>query len=168
MQLQFASIQGRYESEGWRVRKNGTQYGAYVIVTPLLDETGKSRGFSEITHDVTERKRAEEDLHSYADRLKTTSRRLVEVQEAERRLLARELHDRVGQNLTALGINLSIVAGGLPAGAKPELAARLEECGLLVAGTSVAVGEHTSERRPPPPDEHTRCSPPSSLSTPNS
>src|SRR6266480_2828331 len=58
MQLQFASIQGRYESEGWRVRKNGSQFWAHVIVTPLLDETGKSRGFSEITHDVTERKRA--------------------------------------------------------------------------------------------------------------
>src|SRR5882672_8947538 len=129
MQLQFAAIQGRYESEGWRVRKNGSQFWAHVILTPLLDEAGKLRGFSEIVHDITERKRAEEDLHSYADRLKTTSRRLVEVQESERRMLATELHDRVGQNLTALGINLSIVAGGMPAGAKPELAARLEECG---------------------------------------
>jgi len=43
------------------LRKNGSQFWAHVIVTPLLDETGKSRGFSEITHDVTERKRAEED-----------------------------------------------------------------------------------------------------------
>src|SRR6267154_2660843 len=154
MQLQFASIQGRYESEGWRVRKNGSQFWAHVIVTPLLDETGKSRGFSEITHDVTERKRAEEDLHSYADRLKTTSRRLVEVQEAERRLLARELHDRVGQNLTALGINLSIVAGGLPASAKPELAARLEECGLLVAGTVDAMRNVMAELRPHALDDY--------------
>jgi len=154
MQLQFASIQGRYESEGWRVRKNGSQFWAHIIVTPLLDETGKSRGFSEITHDITERKRAEEDLHSYADRLKTTSRRLVEVQEAERRLLARELHDRVGQNLTALGINLSIVAGGLPASAKPELAARLEECGLLVAGTVDAMRNVMAELRPHALDDY--------------
>src|SRR5258708_14614707 len=148
MQLQFAAAQGRYESEGGRVRKSGSQFWAHIIVTPLLDETGKSRGFSEITHDITERKRAEEDLHSYADRLKTTSRRLVEVQEAERRLLARELHDRVGQNLTALGINLSIVAGGLPASAKPELAARLEECGLLVAGTVDATRKVIADLRP--------------------
>jgi len=154
MQLQFASIQGRYESEGWRVRKNGSQFWAHVIVTPLLDETGKSRGFSEITHDITERKRAEEDLHSYADRLKATSRRLVEVQEAERRLLARELHDRVGQNLTALGINLSIVAGGLPAGSKPELAGRLEECSSLVEGTVDAMRNVMAELRPHALDDY--------------
>ncbi|HYS57021.1 MAG TPA: PAS domain S-box protein [Burkholderiales bacterium] len=154
MQLQFASIQGRYESEGWRVRKNGSQFWAHVIVTPLLDETGKSRGFSEITHDITERKRAEEDLHSYADRLKVTSRRLVEVQEAERRLLARELHDRVGQNLTALGINLSIVASGLPAGSKPELARRLEECGSLVEGTVDAMRNVMAELRPHALDDY--------------
>ncbi len=154
MQLQFASIQGRYESEGWRVRKNGSQFWAHVIVTPLLDETGKSRGFSEITHDVTERKRAEEDLHSYADRLKVTSRRLVEVQEAERRLLARELHDRVGQNLTALGINLSIVASGLPAGSKPELAGRLEECSSLVEGTVDAMRNVMAELRPHALDDY--------------
>jgi PAS domain S-box-containing protein len=154
MQLQFASVQGRYESEGWRVRKNGAQFWAHVIVTPLLDETGKSRGFSEITHDITERKRAEEDLHSYADRLKITSRRLVEVQEAERRLLARELHDRVGQNLTALGINLSIVAGGLPASVKPEVAARLEECGSLVAGTVDAMRNVMAELRPHALDDY--------------
>jgi PAS domain S-box-containing protein len=154
MQLQFASIQGRYESEGWRVRKNGSQFWAHVIVTPLLDETGKSRGFSEITHDITERKRAEEDLHSYADRLKTTSRRLVEVQEAERRLLARELHDRVGQNLTALGINLSIVASGLPPGSKPELAGRLEECNSLLQGTVDAMRNVMAELRPHALDDY--------------
>src|SRR5207249_2463204 len=83
---------------------------AHVIVTPLLDETGKSPGISETTHDITERKRAEEDLHSYADRLKLPSRRLVEVQQAERTPLARELHDRDGQDLTALGRNPSSVA----------------------------------------------------------
>jgi PAS domain S-box-containing protein len=154
MQLQFASIQGRYESEGWRVRKNGSEFWAHVIVTPLRDETGNLRGFSEIVHDITDRKRAEEDLHNYADRLKTTSRRLVEVQESERRLLAMELHDRVGQNLTALGINLSIVAGGLPAGSKPELGARLEDCRALVEGTVDAMRDVMAELRPHALDDY--------------
>jgi PAS domain S-box-containing protein len=154
MQLQFASIQGRYESEGWRVRKNGSQFWAHVILTPLRDETGKLRGFSEIVHDITDRKRAEEDLHNYADRLKTTSRRLVEVQESERRLLATELHDRVGQNLTALGINLSIIAGGLPAGTRPDLAARLDDSNALVEATVDAMRDVMAELRPNALDDY--------------
>jgi len=154
LQLEFAAIQGRYESEGWSVRKDGSRFWAHVIITPLLDESGKRRGFSRITHDITERRRAEEDLHSYADRLRVTSRRLVEVQEAERRLLAGELHDRVGQNLTALGLNLSIVASGLPAEDYPELAARLEESSLLVQGTVDAMRNVMAELRPHALDDY--------------
>src|SRR6266581_4309791 len=154
LQLEFAAIQGRYESEGWSVRKDGSRFWAHVIVTRLLDESGKLRGFSRITHDITERRRAEEDLHSYADRLRVTSRRLVEVQEAERRLLAGELHDRVGQNLTALGLNLSIVASGLPAEDYPELAARREESSLLVQGTVDAMRNVMAELRPHALDDY--------------
>jgi len=154
LQLEFAAIQGRYESEGWSVRKDGSRFWAHVIVTRLLDESGKLRGFSRITHDITERRRAEEDLHSYADRLRVTSRRLVEVQEAERRLLAGELHDRVGQNLTALGLNLSIVASGLTAEDYPELAARLEESSLLVQGTVDAMRNVMAELRPHALDDY--------------
>jgi len=154
MQLEFASIQGRYESEGWRVRRDGSHLWAHIIVTPLLDEAGNRRGYSEITHDITERKRAEEDLYSYADRLRATSRRLVEVQEAERRLLAGELHDRVGQSLTALGLNLSIIASGLPAEDYPELAARLKDSHLLVEGTVDAMRDIMAELRPHALDDY--------------
>jgi two-component system sensor kinase len=148
MQLQFAAIQGRYESEGWRITRNGTRFWAHVIVTPMHDASGKLRGFSNITHDITERKRAEEDLHTYAERLKAMSRRLVEVQEAERRLLAAELHDRAGQSLTALGLNLSMIGRGLSAEAKPESAARLEECASLVRDTVDAMRDVMKELRP--------------------
>jgi len=154
MQLEFASIQGRYESEGWRVRKDGSHLWAHIIVTPLLDEVGNRRGYSEITHDITERKRAEEDLYSYADRLRATSRRLVEVQEAERRMLAGELHDRVGQSLTALGLNLSIIASSLPAKRYPELAARLEDSHVLVEGTIDAMRNVMAELRPQALDDY--------------
>ncbi len=154
IQLEFAALQGRYESEGWRVRKDGSRFWAHVIATPLRDAGGKLRGFSEISHDITERKRAEEDLHNYADRLRVTSRRLVEIQESERRLIARELHDRVGQNLTGLGLNLSIVARGLPAEEKPDLAARLEDCSTLVRDTVDAIRNVMAELRPHTLDEY--------------
>jgi PAS domain S-box-containing protein len=59
-----------------------------------------------ILYDITERKQAETALHDYAGRLQGVSRKLLEVQENERRLLARELHDEVGGVLTAVKLNL--------------------------------------------------------------
>jgi len=61
------------------------------------DEIGQAGAVIGVCQDITERKLAEEDLRNYADRLKVTSRRLVEVQEAERRLLARECTTGLGR-----------------------------------------------------------------------
>src|SRR5919201_1643416 len=60
-ELQVARAVGRFEDEGWRVRKDGTQFWANVIITALYDQDGHFRGFSKITRDLTERKRAEEN-----------------------------------------------------------------------------------------------------------
>ncbi len=56
--------------------------------------------------DISERRRVQEELRETAERLQVLSRRLVEVQEEERRHLARELHDEIGQALTAIGIGI--------------------------------------------------------------
>jgi PAS domain S-box-containing protein len=56
--------------------------------------------------DITERRQTEEKLQEYSRKLKVLSRRLVEAQETERRHLARELHDEIGQSLTSAQINL--------------------------------------------------------------
>jgi PAS domain S-box-containing protein len=58
--------------------------------------------------EITERVRAEEELQRYAERLRTLSRQLIEAQEAERRRIARDLHDQVGQSLTAIKIDLQV------------------------------------------------------------
>src|SRR5579864_340337 len=153
-QLESAAIEGRHESEGWRVRKDGSRFWAHETVTRLLDEKGKLYGFSKITHDITQRRQAEEDLRSYADRLRAVSGRLVEVQEAERRLLATELHDRVGQNLTALGLNLRLVASGVSGSMKPEAVARLLDSENLVKGTVDAIRNVMGELRPQVLDDY--------------
>lgn len=59
-ELELAISQGKYEEEGWRIRKDGTRFWANVVITALKDETGKLRGFAKITRDLTERKRIEE------------------------------------------------------------------------------------------------------------
>ncbi|MBV9455319.1 MAG: PAS domain S-box protein [Rubrobacter sp.] len=62
-ELRVAETQGAYEEEGWRVRKDGTRFWASVLITALKDETETLRGFSKVTRDLTERKRAEDDLN---------------------------------------------------------------------------------------------------------
>jgi signal transduction histidine kinase len=64
-------------------------------------------GAINVFEDITERMRADQALRESADRLQTLSRRLLEVQEAERRHLARELHDEIGQMLTSLRLLLN-------------------------------------------------------------
>ena len=60
--LQTVRETGRYDGEGWRVRKDGSRFWAHVIVTPLWDDQGRMRGYVQIAQDVTEQKRAEEEL----------------------------------------------------------------------------------------------------------
>ncbi|MDP9436465.1 MAG: PAS domain S-box protein [Actinomycetota bacterium] len=56
-ELEVASATGRYEDEGWRVRKDGTLFWANVVITALRDDTGELVGFAKVTRDVTERER---------------------------------------------------------------------------------------------------------------
>ena len=58
--LQIALLRGRVESEGWRVRKDGTRFWANVVLTAIRDTTGELTGFAKVTRDFTDRKRAEE------------------------------------------------------------------------------------------------------------
>ncbi len=60
--LQQAVADGRVESEGWRVRKDGSRFWANTVLTPIHDEGGRLWGFAKITRDLTERKRAEEEI----------------------------------------------------------------------------------------------------------
>ena len=62
MDLEAAIAEGRYEIEGWRMRKDGSRFWACVIITALYDMNGQLLGFSQITKDETERKRNENEL----------------------------------------------------------------------------------------------------------
>ncbi|HUN82244.1 MAG TPA: ATP-binding protein, partial [Phycisphaerae bacterium] len=59
MELETAARVGRFEDEGWRLRKDGTKFWANVVITALRDDAGKLRGFAKVTRDLTERKRME-------------------------------------------------------------------------------------------------------------
>ena len=63
-ELKVAAAEGRFADEGWRVRKDGSRFFASIVITALRDESGQLRGFRKITRDITERKKAEEDLRA--------------------------------------------------------------------------------------------------------
>lgn len=69
-ELEVARKEGRFEDEGWRVRKDGSPFWANVILTALRDARGKLRGFSNITRDLTERRRQEESLRQSEERFR--------------------------------------------------------------------------------------------------
>ena len=56
-ELRNALRDGRFEDEGWRIRKDGSRFWASVVITALHDATGKHRGFAKVTRDLTERRR---------------------------------------------------------------------------------------------------------------
>jgi light-regulated signal transduction histidine kinase (bacteriophytochrome) len=62
MELEQATKDGRFEDEGWRVRKDGSRFWANVIITALRDEGGRLQGFGKVTRDITERKQAEQEI----------------------------------------------------------------------------------------------------------
>lgn len=68
-ELRVATQEGRFEDEGWRVRKDGTRFWANVVITALRDKSGKLRGFGKVTRDLSERRHAEEKIKKQAQEI---------------------------------------------------------------------------------------------------
>jgi PAS domain S-box-containing protein len=62
--LRTAATLGKFETEGWRVRKDGTRFWAHVVIDPIKDSTGGLLGFAKVTRDLTERKLADQELQA--------------------------------------------------------------------------------------------------------
>ena len=135
-------------------RANGERRFVEVIASPLWGTDGTFQGIIESVRDITERQRAEEALQQHAERLRALAARLAEVTEAERQRLARELHDQVGQNLTALGINLNIVRSQMPEEAAAPVRSRLDDSLSLVEQTAARIRDVMADLRPPVLDDY--------------
>ncbi len=60
--LRIAAAEGRFEKEGWRVRKDGSPFWAHVVIDPIRNDAGEIIGFAKITRDITERQKAQREL----------------------------------------------------------------------------------------------------------
>jgi PAS domain S-box-containing protein len=162
-----------FQLERRLIRRDGSILWSNVSVSPITDASGKPQSAVGVEVDITARKQAEADLRqlnleleSRVDRrtaelqsanqalqesrkrLQVLSQRLVEVQEDERRTLARELHDRVGQSLAALNINLSIINNQLSGQPRELIGGRLSDSMKLVAEVIALVRDVMSNLRP--------------------
>jgi PAS domain S-box-containing protein len=75
-ELEVAIREGRYEEEGWRVRKDGSTFWASVTITAIRDDDGRLTGFAKVTRDLTERKRSEEALQEAVESLRRANAEL--------------------------------------------------------------------------------------------
>ncbi len=118
-----------------------------VVKFPLANAAGGT-GVGGIAVDITARLEAEARARSYAAEVRDLVKRLVEIQEAERRRVAGELHDLIGQNLTALGIDLQALKQRLEASGEHGVAPRLDAMALLLDTTIDAIRGVITELRP--------------------
>jgi PAS domain S-box-containing protein len=93
----------------------------FTVKFPLPDPAGGVEAIAGVSIDITDRKRAEANLQEHANRLQVLSRRLVAIQEEERRRIAGELHDEIGQLVTGISINLHALEDLVPEEARSRV-----------------------------------------------
>ena len=112
--VESAFRRGRVEREGWRVRKDGSKFWAHVILTALHDERARLRGFSQLTRDITERKRVEMALAERAEELLRSEDAL----QKHTRIL-RSVLDSMGEGVVVCDEDV-VPAGGVGAARPPR------------------------------------------------
>jgi PAS domain S-box-containing protein len=144
-ELVIAAKEGRFEDEGWRLRKDGSRFWANVIISAIRDESGELIGFGKVTRDYTERIKvndvlrkevaerteAQRKLHDSEKSLRQLSLRLLQTQDEERRRIGRDLHDSVGQYLVGLKMKVDSLKSAAVRSQRGE-SSELAECSQLI------------------------------------
>lgn len=115
-------------------------------VTERTEELTKANKL--LAQEIEERKQTESLATSFSIRLRDMTRRLIEVQEMERRRLAGELHDRIGSNLTAIGLNLQLMESVVSLKLGGEMADRVADCAALVEDTMASARDISADLHP--------------------
>ena len=137
--LEAAARDGRFETEGWRLRKDGSKFWADVVITAIRDTAGNLIGFGKVTRDFTDRMLADKALHDSQSRLQESEKSLRELslhllrtQDEERRRIGRELHDSLGQNLSFMKMKLDSLKSLTGGGKIDDIQQHLAEFGRIV------------------------------------
>ncbi|HKV88972.1 MAG TPA: PAS domain-containing protein [Candidatus Dormibacteraeota bacterium] len=127
--LEVATRDGRYEDEGWRVRRDGTRFWASVVITALRDETGRLRGFGKVTRDITSKRKEQEHLREHA-------RRIADLERSKTQFLDFAAHELRGPLTLIRGYNSMLQEADIEPERIPQIAqlleARLSQIDLMV------------------------------------
>ncbi len=173
LELETARLTGRAPDERWHVRKDGTRFYASGVMTALRNEKGNIHGYAKILRDMTDRKRMEDELEAIVQErtqklrdvnnelsIESTQRlelertrlqlleRIVSTQEEERHRISRELHDQMGQQLTALLLGLKSLPSVLDEQAVADAMPRLTSLQEITNGLMDQVHHLAWELRP--------------------
>lgn len=118
-ELEVTKREGRYEEEGWRLRKDGTRFWASVVITALRDESGRLQGFGKVTRDLTDRRVREEQMRAHAERM-------AELEQVKTQFLNLASHELRGPLTVIRGYNSMLEDGSIPVEQIPEVARLLE------------------------------------------
>jgi PAS domain S-box-containing protein len=132
------------------MRADGTEFPIDASISHLLED-GKPL-YTVILRDITERKRAEQELRLSREYLRNLYDNLQTIREEERKRIARELHDDLGQTLGAVRIDLTLLRNTLPANL-PELEKNAELIDKLLLSAITSVRRISSDLRPRPLDD---------------
>jgi two-component system sensor histidine kinase UhpB len=148
---------GKRDGYSWErryVRKNGEVLWTRNTVTVIRDAGRAPRYVAALIEDISERRLTDAAIQATAEKLQALTRRMVDLQEAERREIARELHDRVGQTLTAMRINMDMIRARLAERDDQLIRGRNDESLELIDSAFKAVVNVMHDLRPPMIDEY--------------
>jgi PAS domain S-box-containing protein len=139
-ELEIAEREGRFEDEGWRLRKDGSRFWANVVITALRDEEGRLRGFAKVTRDITARReqeqRAELEREREAEQLREHAARMAELEKSKTQFLNLASHELRGPLAVVRGYVSMLEDGTIPpekvGEVAPLLEVKLQQMELLV------------------------------------
>jgi len=129
----------------WALRADGSEFPIEASISQT--SAGEQRYFTVILRDITRRKEFDDALRRQQAELRELSARVLEAREEEKTLIARELHDELGQLLTALKMDLAWLRERLP-GAAPEIAHKVQQMNTVLDRTVGSVRRISADLRP--------------------
>ncbi|GAB4488883.1 MAG: hypothetical protein OHK006_19860 [Thermodesulfovibrionales bacterium] len=144
--LELRATTGNFQGELTFLRPDGTRFPAEVFSSVYRNEANEERA-SVIFRDISAYKEAEALLRDYA-------RRLIDIEENMKKKIAAELHDEIGRDLTALGMNVTIIRDSFSDAPSPHSMQRLEDASRLIGNISRTVRGIMAGLRPPVLDDY--------------